>query len=146
MVTNRPSYEQFAALIAETIKPGGLSSSLTYDSDAFALVEAPEGAPVQRLLLGHYFGEYCALDSSERPQLLAKISKLYGESAFPANFEDAKARLMPHLIDRWTVFRTNMNLALGMAKELDDPNIDVTPDFAPFVVIADAFAMVLALD
>jgi hypothetical protein len=26
MVTNRPSYEQFAALIAETIKPGGLSS------------------------------------------------------------------------------------------------------------------------
>ena len=55
MVTNRPSYEQFAALIAETIKPGGLSSSLTYDSDAFALVEAPEGAPVQRLLLGHYF-------------------------------------------------------------------------------------------
>jgi hypothetical protein len=66
------------------------------------------------------FGEYCALDSSERPQLLAKISKLYGESAFPANFEDAKARLMPHLIDRWTVFRTNMNLALGMAKELDD--------------------------
>lgn len=146
MVTNRPSYEQFASLIAETIKPGGLSSSLTYDSDAFALVEAPEGAPVQRLLLGHYFGEYCALDSSERPQLLAKISKLYGESAFPANFEDAKARLMPHLIDRWTVFRTNMNLALGMAKELDDPNIDVTPDFAPFVVIADAFAMVLALD
>jgi len=147
MVTNRPSYEQFAALMAESIKPDGLSGSLKYDSDAFALVESDEqGKPMQRMLLGHYFAEYCSLDSSERPQLLSKVRSLYGESAFPANFEDAGLRLMPHLIDRWSVFRTNMNLALGMAKELDDPNVDVTPDFAPFVVIADAFAMVLALD
>lgn len=147
MATNRPSYEQFAALMAESIKPGGLSDNFKYDSDAFALVESDQdGKPTQRMLLGHYFGEYCSLDVSERPLLLSKVRKLYSESAFPANYEDAGLRLMPHLIDRWSVFRTNMNLALGMAKELDDPNVDVTPDFAPFVVIADAFAMVLALD
>jgi len=147
MVTQRPTYEQFAALMAEAVKPGGLSALLKYDSQAFALVESDQqGHPLQRMLLGHYFGEYCALDSGERPQLLSKVRELYGQSAFPAHYDDGAPRLMPHLIDRWSVFRTNMNLALGMAKELDDANLDVTPDFAPFVVIADAFAMVLALD
>lgn len=147
MVTNRPSYEQFAALMADNIKDGGLSDSLSYDSDSFALVEVDaSGQPLQRMLLGHYFGEYCALDASEKSAFLARVKQLYGEKAFPANYADAEGSLMPHLIDRWSVFRTNMNLALGMAKELDDAHVDVTPDFAPFVVIADAFAMVLALD
>jgi hypothetical protein len=147
MVTNRPSYEQFAALMAENVKEGGLSASLSYDSDSFALVEAGANAePLQRMLLGHYFGEYCALDTSEKPAFLARVKQLWNEQAFPANFADAQSNLMPHLIDRWSVFRTNMNLALGMAKELEDAHVDVTPDFAPFVVIADAFAMVLALD
>lgn len=81
--------------------------------------------------------------------MLAKISKLYSESAFPANFEDAKARLMPGAFDRplgSLSHQYEFGLGNSRKKELDDPNIDVTPDFAPFVVIADAFAMVLALD
>lgn len=147
MSRNRLSYEEFAQLVMEVLKESG---RLKYESERFAVVELNEiGEPVQRILLGGFYGEYAGLEPSERPQLIARIESLFLQKAFPATYETAAPMLLPHIVDRWSVFRSNMHLALGAVGGVQAPALAESanaPDFAPFSVIAEAFALVLAID
>lgn len=137
MLRNRLSYGEFAELVITVLKDHG---KLSFEPERFAVVQLnDEGVAEQRILLGGFYGEYSGLDPSERPSLIARIESLFIQKAFPATYESAAPRLMPHIVDRWSVFRSNMHLALGVASESG-------PDFAPFSVIAEAFALVLAID
>lgn len=138
MSRNRLSYREFADLVIKVLQE---HAELVYEPERFAVVHKDNGEALQRILLGGFYGEYSGLDPSERPALLAIIEKLFQQEAFPASWENASARLMPHIVDRASVFRSNMHLALGA-----DPSVESAPDFAPFSVIAEVFALVLALD
>jgi hypothetical protein len=96
----KPGKDEFARLMADTIRAAGETAPVRYDAEQFQLVAEREGSHLFNL--ANAYREYCAAPPERRPDVLRRFSRSWfvHRREFPATLQDACPDLLPSIRSR----------------------------------------------
>lgn len=121
MLFGKPSPDRFAHMMTKAIRRQGITGPIEYDAESFRLVLSVE---LDRLAyLRNAYEEYCTAPWRERKAILQKYAAFTAHPMpeIPADFEEAKPKLLPCVRDRWHYESVRLQMQIDGAKVLEIP-------------------------
>ena len=91
----RSGRDAFAQRALETLRASGETRAIHYDPDAFLLRIGGDDGTASTVFLSNFFAEYTALPEAQRPEVLARLTRMRTAPALPATFAEARPHVLP---------------------------------------------------